>query len=486
MTISIIKFKKIGPLGGLFLSALLVRLLFSFYFQKFYFGDFQFKYGDGSTYLNPIINFVNNFEYIGDVFISDSKYFRPPVYPTFLGIIYLLVSELLFDYVVAGIQCIIGSFTVLLIYGILLNIFETRKLAIITGYIFAFYPFSILWTPLMYTETLQLFIILSIIYISTIKNIKVYAILIQGFLVGIIFLTKQYLTLIILIPIFVILFNSKYSFQHRAINLLFLMLAFVSIVTPWIVRNYISSNSIIIFFGKTSGLRNALDDMVEFTQFANKFDENTTEHINSVVEEGTVRFSKHKEFLISHERDIAVATKLAHQCGGSFLERRKPTLADMPPHSNCNQEVVLKFNKLSEQFWREVPLWEALETRRDALWKIVTKSDLINKNLRINKSDILKYWLFKYRILLLILGFSGMLTVMFSKTVDRQQKVFTASILVTAIAFYLFFCLILLSAEMRYLLTPDLLISLFAFVIPTVFLKRALSNLKAAKNRWVI
>ena len=74
----------------IFCISLIVRLLFSFYFQIYYFGDLTFEYADSPQYLLPIINLINNGEYIIDAFLTDSKYFRPPVYPLILGFFYLV------------------------------------------------------------------------------------------------------------------------------------------------------------------------------------------------------------------------------------------------------------------------------------------------------------------------------------------------------------------------------------------------------------
>ena len=466
----------------LFTLALLLRLLFSFYFQQFYFGSFEFKYGDGLTYLNPILNLINLGEYRGDIYFDDSKYFRPPLYPMILGIFYILSSISILDYVIASFQCIIGAVSALLIYYIILNITGITKAAIISSFVYASYPFSILWTPLMYTETVQWFLMLLLIYLSTNGKINILSTILQGSLVGLIFLTKQYLAIIIIIPIYLIIFNSLYNKIHKIIHLLVLIFSFSLTLSPWIVRNYISSGQVIVFFGKTSGLRNTLDDHISFIEFANKFDENTTKYVKSVVETGVVKFTKHPNFLLAHDQEISEASLLAYQCGGSFQQRRLPIPLEQPPYQNCNQEVVQKFNSLSNKFWREVPLWEALETRRDGLWKIVTKSDLVNNQLIINKYSSLKFVLFKYRLLLLLLGFSGMLYLLSRKDRQYLQRRSIESIMITAMVFYLFFSLILVAAEMRYFLTPDLWILLFAGVIPAVLVKRILAIFKNLKN----
>lgn len=458
-------------LGAIFITALAMRVLFSFYFQQFYFGDFVFKYGDTSTYLNPIINLINNGEYIHDYFLGDSRYFRVPVYPLFLGFLYLISPEYIFDYVVAGVQCILGSVSAVMVYCIVLNIGRMKVGALFSGLIYAAYPFAILWTPIMYTETLQLFLMLALIYLISNKKFNQLSMIAQGCLIALIILTKQYLGLLIIIPLYVILLASHFTLRQKMGWVLILMLGFTLTLSPWVIRNYISSGKVIVFFGESSGLRNALEDMVAFTQFANKFDENVTEAVVSAAHTGVAKFSRHPQFLAKHKENIEYATMLAYQCGGSFQEWRNHTLADQPPHQNCNHEVASEFKKLSKLFWQEVPFWEATETRRDSLLKIVSKSDLANKDFNFNKNYLMKYILFKYRVVLLLLGFSGMLYLLISKSIDRERRVLVGSLLITALTFYSFFCLVLVQAEMRYLLTPDVLISMFAGVIPAVLLR---------------
>jgi hypothetical protein len=465
---------------SIFLIALILRLLFSFNFQQFYFGDFTFKYADTSSYLNPILNLINNGEYIGDKYLTDSRYFRPPVYPLFLGLFHIISSESLFDYVVASVQCLLGAGSSVFVYCCILNITNTRQAAQFSGYIFASYPFAMLWTPIMYTETVQLFLILFLVYLASVRKITALSVIMQGVVIGLVVLTKQYLGLVILIPIYIIVFTAQLTSRQKISYLFILLFSFSLMMSPWVIRNYIASGKVIVLFSKTAGLRFTLDDMIAFTHFANKFDENITENVNSVAYTGKILLSTHPEFVTKHKKDIDEAALLAYQCGGSFQEWRKKSSLDQPPYQNCNDAVVLKFNWLSEQFWREVPFWEAMESRRDSLWKIVAKSDLVNKSLNINKNSLAKYFLFKYRVFLMFLGFAGMVHLLLRKNKQREQKVMVGSLLFTALAFYLFFCLVMVQAEMRYLLTPDVLITIFAGVIPAALVSR-MSRLRGAK-----
>ena len=426
-----------------------------------------------------MINFIEIGEYRGDLFLDDSKYFRPPVYPIFLGIIYLLAPLDLFDYIVAFIQCLIGAFSAIIVYYIFKNIFNDKKLSFYSSLFFSTYPFVILWTPVMYTETLQIFLILTLIYFSTKNVYSLIFLIIQGGLVGALILTKQYLGLILIIPLSIIFLDSKLNFLSKLKYLATLILSLIIVLSPWIVRNYIESDSIIVFFGKTSGLRNTLDDAIAFNQFANKFDENTTPHMKTVVTSGVVKFTKHVDFLKRNEEDIDASTRLAFLCGGSFQERRTPSSPHSPiPYDNCNQEVVQKFNLLSKKFWQEVPLWMALETRRDALWKVISKTKILNEELLLSNQKFMVYILFIFRIIALIFGFFGLIYLFNPRSEYKIEKKYLISILLCSLSFYIFFCLVLVSAEMRYLLTPDLLISLFACILPAILLNKYTQKFK--------
>jgi hypothetical protein len=212
--------------------------------------------------------------------------------------------------------------------------------------------------------------------------------------------------------------------------------------------------------------------MVAFTHFANKFDENITNYVNSVAHSGEAEFSTHIEFVNKNKDEIDSALMLAYKCGGSFQEWRSTRSIEQPPFENCNDVIASKFDRLSEKFWIEVPLWDALKSRRDSLWKVLSKSDLENKAFKINKNTYIKYFLFKYRLVLLIIGFIAIIYLLKQKNIEYEQKLMVGSLLLTAVAFYALFCLIMVQAEMRYLLTPDILISILSGLIPVAVIRK--------------
>ena len=180
----------------------------------------------------------------------------------------------------------------------------------------------------MYTETVQLFLVLFLVYLATSGKFTVLSVMMQGVLIALIVLTKQYMGLIIFIPIYIILFTAKINSRQKMIYIFILIFSFFLMMSPWVIRNYIASGKVIVLFSKTAGLRFTLDDMIAFTHFANKFDENITENVNLVAYTGEILLSKHPDFVTKHKKDIDEATLLAYQCGGSFQEWRHASPPD--------------------------------------------------------------------------------------------------------------------------------------------------------------
>ena len=65
--------------------------------------------------------------------------------------------------------------------------------------------------------------------------------------------------------------------------------------------------------------------------------------------------------------------------------------------------------------------------------------------------------MFKYRLVLLILGFIGVAVLLRRKMIHFVLPVFTSGLVM-----YFYFTVVIVHAEMRYLLIPDLLITIFA------------------------
>jgi 4-amino-4-deoxy-L-arabinose transferase-like glycosyltransferase len=452
------------PLIYIFAVALILRLAFSFYFQQFYFGEFVFKYRDTASYLDPILNLINHGSYMGDFYLEDSKYFRVPVYPTFLGFVHLVFGVEHFDYAVAIIQSLLDSFSALLVYLIIRKITNSHSMALLSGLIYATYPFVILWSPISYTEVLQAFFIFLLLYVVLVKQHDMKYAFLQGVLVGILILTKQYLGLFIFVPVLTLLFSTSLqkTVREKVILIAMVLIGMGAILSPWVVRNYIHSGKIIVMKAESTGLRARGLDFEAFERFANLFNENITPMMNAIAYESAVTFDKHTEFVAKHKEQIDSVVKQAHECGTSFMEIRNSTGYNAP-HKGCDDEVIKGFDTLTALFWDEIPLSEAIETRLDAVKKILMKTDILYTKIAFSKTELIKTALFRYRVVLILLGMLGIVLIVIN-VVSTASKAFVVGVALTVICFYAYFTLVIVHVEMRYILVPDVLMSVFASV----------------------
>lgn len=180
--------------------------------------------------------------------------FMPPGYPFFLAIIYRIFGH---NILIAKIfQAFIGSFTCIIIYFIGKNIFN-KKIGILSALVAAFYPTFIIFSGLLFTETLYIFLVsLAILYLlkdfdqPSVKNL-----LIIGLSLGLAMLTRTIIMFFIpFILLWMILYSSSKnlsekpsssesypSTKQKKKNLMRFFVLFIIImcvISPWTVRNY--------------------------------------------------------------------------------------------------------------------------------------------------------------------------------------------------------------------------------------------------------
>ena len=89
----LIKIKNTPPIFLiLVVIGLFVRIIFSFWASKFYFGEVKYTFGDSFSYTQAFINLVQSGTYSFDLKNPDAALYRGPTYPFFWGIHYLIFS----------------------------------------------------------------------------------------------------------------------------------------------------------------------------------------------------------------------------------------------------------------------------------------------------------------------------------------------------------------------------------------------------------
>lgn len=444
---------KVLTLAAIFLCALIVRLSFAFYFQALYFGEMTFEFKDTPTYILPFTNWLDFGRYQGDLFLPDSQFFRPPVYPFFLGAFYIIFGENYATYV-ALFQCLLDSGSALVIYFIVRSSGLVAKAAYFPSVVYALYPFSILWTPILYTEILQIFLVLcSIFFLMETKRRGYISFFVSASFMALAVLTKQYLGALFLIHFFYIV---QYAERESIFKLCCAgMIGCALILLPWGWRNYQVSGEVIILRGDTTGLRQNNVDFEAFERFANLFDQNITPALNDVVWHGTFPVVRHEDFIERHHQKIEEAVTLAHSCGDSFVQRRLWVSVSTAPYVGCAEEVAEKFLELTDLFWLEVPILEAMETRLDAVQKVFLPRKISGSYLEIHRGELLQGLLMFYRVLLIWLGL-----VAISLAILRRQKSSLLSVGAGACTLYVYFAVVIVHVEFRYVLMSDVLLIL--------------------------
>ena len=162
---------------------------------------------------------------------------RPPLYPAFLALVWALVgTESLVA--VRGVQIVLSLFNVLLLYQLGLRIFS-RRVAFLAAGIFCFYPTLLAFNYLLLTEVLFTFLLTLFVlgYVVLVQTGKISIALGTGCALGLAALTKSILWPfpILLCPLAFFMLTGSRLGRLRLVGCLFL--GYLVIVGPWAVRN---------------------------------------------------------------------------------------------------------------------------------------------------------------------------------------------------------------------------------------------------------
>ena len=211
-----------------------------------------YLYGDRSLenewaiLVNNLYNF-NSFSLLnfGDLYLPNL--WMPPVYGYFVYFHALIfgLNDNLASYVIAS-QILISSITSIIFYKIIENFFS-KNLSLVGTFIFSLFPLIVYSACQISSASIYLFLLLLFIYclFKLIENNSNRNAIIIGILAGILILTRRDFVLIYLFSIF-------YSIIFLKINYKKLILIFlISIVTisPYVIRNYMAFDKIIIHSG---------------------------------------------------------------------------------------------------------------------------------------------------------------------------------------------------------------------------------------------
>ncbi len=213
----------------IFFIAFTFRIGFAFYLEE------RFYFDDEYEYWKIVDNFISG---KGLMVAENLKAYRPPLYPLFIA---LLVKT---GFTITGIrivQSFLSAITCVFIYLISKKIFSER-VALLSCFLSAIYPFFIFYTGFLLTETFFIFlVVLCALTMFTLVEPKVFPSygLVFGATSGFAGLCRPTMELFFPFCLLFILFSADNNII-RLKKILFAFAGFILVLTPWIIRNYIA------------------------------------------------------------------------------------------------------------------------------------------------------------------------------------------------------------------------------------------------------
>lgn len=200
--------------------------------------------------LKPYVNFdLSTVDY--DPVHGIPTSFRPPLYPTFLALVYLLAGSGAGRFFVARlVQAGLGAALAPLTYKIARRIFPDQESAsVISAWTVALYPILVVFPLGLATENLFIPLVIFSFYflLKTLKQPATVNFLISGLLLGLSALTRS--VILVFCGLVLAWFWFQFKEQRHKVFLTFLILTLT--ISPWVVRNSLLN-------GRLSGIETAL------------------------------------------------------------------------------------------------------------------------------------------------------------------------------------------------------------------------------------
>ncbi|MBD2721555.1 glycosyltransferase family protein [Hymenobacter armeniacus] len=429
--------------------------------------------GDSKSFIWAFRNWWHLGRYTFDLQQPDAAFGRLPGYPLFYGVHYLLAGRAWAGLAVACTQAVFDSCSALLVFG------SVRRLVMLLGpaaglgawvpyaggLLYATYPFTIVWVPIVGTETMATFLTLAWLgwLLRPARTTGYFVGL--GLWVAAAFYVREYLGVLLPVTCAYLLASwpapASVAGRGRVAALLLVCGTFGVLYVLWPVRNYAVAHRLVLLKPLTAGYANLNVDIVSFRNWVLCWSPDEETWLDAVATSRNVAFPAEVFATAQEARQAHRAAQLAHDCGSSFAYRQI-----RPPHiapggaaeakawqQRCDAEIEATFVRLKASYVARHPVRYWLGVPAQNLAKAFFKATKATKNeqpgTRIAKA-LLTRGLFAWRSLLVVLGFAGLLRY------HRQRGTWPVAFFVGFM--YLFMCVLVRKLEMRYLLQADALL----------------------------
>ncbi|HRY32924.1 MAG TPA: glycosyltransferase family 39 protein [Bacteroidales bacterium] len=444
-------------------AGFLIRLLFMCFLAEPYFGRKDIHV-DGDTFAFAW-SFQNLIE-TGEYTVNPSKeygYFgRMPGYPFFIGLFYLLSGQ---DWnsafrIIAWVQLFLDLCTGWLLYLTAMKLWKHKPAALIVLLLYMCYPFAIVWTPVVYAESLGIFLTVLAFYFY-VRLERPYHPVWCGLTLGLGILVRPQAFLLLAAFILMLPFAKSLHPWHWLKKALLILLPALLLYAAWPLRNWINHGKPVL----TQDLRAFYNwdiDVLAFMQYMFSVKSGWEPQYSALIRNEKVTFPPESYRNREDSLMLEKAVSLARECGSGFSHKKGYWKAPFD-EPNCNREVKALFDTLRQNQIRYNPWNFYVKVPLKNLQKALFKTSLTDNAGFIRKLASL---LFIYRTVLILAGLMALFIIWFRKKLRQGPAL---AILVYAVLLYLLLCAgtaeQMRNIEMRYFVPADVLL-----LLPAAFL----------------
>ena len=437
------------------LLGLVLRVIFTLLVARSFFGrDNIYIDGDTQAWGGCIENLLNSGTYTINPTHEYGYFGRMPGYSFFMGFFYIITGfnwELAYP-IIGWFQIIMDVWAIYLIYKIGILIFKKNQIALVISFLYACYPFIIVWNPVVYSESISTFFLLSGLLYFIDKEKKYYLIK-SGILFSIGSLIRPQLMILVIILCIYLLFDNRKNIKNILIKSCQFGLTILIIYGSWPMRNYFLHDKIILT-QDLRGITNWDIDALSFMQYIYSVKAEWEPQFSQIIHNQKVTFPK--EAYISEEDSLKLeeAVSLSKTCGSGFSNWRG-YWSKRITGENCNDRIAQLYDELRDNQIKNNPINFYIYVPLQNLKKALFKTEITNKSLSVRIPSLI---LFLYRTILI---FAGLIAFMFIIKNNNYDKGILFIILLFFIFLYLLLCAGTLpqtrNIEMRYFLPSDVL-----------------------------
>lgn len=435
---------------------LIIRLIFVLYGAPIYFDREDFRVnGDTFAWTQMFENWYHTGVYTLNAEYVDGPFARTPGYSFFIGPLWLLCNQN-WDaafWLVVIIQIILDVIAVYLFYRIALLLFKSSFAALAAAFLYASYPFIIIWNPVAYSESVSIFLVVLSVFF-TCRNRSHYDLFFSGMAIGLAVLFRPQILLFLGILGIYIFFTHFPKWRKMVITACFFGLGVLITYGLWPIRNLLVYQRFVLTM-EVGSFTCYTEDVTSFREYTYAVKSEWEPQFTSILTNSEVRFPDIAYDNMEDSAILAHTINLCKTCGSGFSNW--PLYWKEPIDSgDCNEEIVQAFTGLRQRFVARHPWHFYLYVPLQNLQKAIFKTSLVNPKSKM--VGIFSNILFFFRSFLILLGIFA--TAVFVKRKNRM----ILSIGVYFLVLYFLLCfgtgVDFRNIEMRYFLSADVLLLL--------------------------